>query len=181
MRELRTCQQLGSRNAWKPPPKRWPTLSWPDALASLLVGSTTNAHALSLAARVVFGLSHQDLACHPLMWPSLLSRPTVAPCCVEETFQSEGKSMRKAIRTASFALVVSAIALGVAPAPAQNSEDVKVVFEHAIPNIKGKRLVAQVVTYLPRSEEHTSELQSLRHLVCRLLLEKKKNKIRITM
>src|SRR5258705_9120449 len=26
-----------------------------------------------------------------------------------------------------------------------------------------------------RSEEHTSELQSLRHLVCRLLLEKKKN------
>src|SRR5262245_64974673 len=27
-----------------------------------------------------------------------------------------------------------------------------------------------------RSEEHTSELQSLRHLVCRLLLEKKKNK-----
>src|ERR1039458_2055372 len=27
---------------------------------------------------------------------------------------------------------------------------------------------------LPRSEEHTSELQSLRHLVCRLLLEKQK-------
>src|SRR5262245_63005920 len=29
-----------------------------------------------------------------------------------------------------------------------------------------------------RSEEHTSELQSLRHLVCRLLLEKKKQRIR---
>src|SRR5262245_63700712 len=29
---------------------------------------------------------------------------------------------------------------------------------------------------LERSEEHTSELQSLRHLVCRLLLEKKKKK-----
>src|SRR5262245_62715443 len=28
-----------------------------------------------------------------------------------------------------------------------------------------------------RSEEHTSELQSLRHLVCRLLLEKKKSTI----
>src|SRR5262245_62265934 len=27
---------------------------------------------------------------------------------------------------------------------------------------------------IARSEEHTSELQSLRHLVCRLLLEKKK-------
>src|SRR5947199_2422618 len=29
-----------------------------------------------------------------------------------------------------------------------------------------------------RSEEHTSELQSLRHLVCRLLLEKKKKQIK---
>src|SRR2546429_621330 len=29
----------------------------------------------------------------------------------------------------------------------------------------------------PRSEEHTSELQSRLHLVCRLLLEKKKNHI----
>src|SRR5436305_5243371 len=29
---------------------------------------------------------------------------------------------------------------------------------------------------LPRSEEHTSELQSRPHLVCRLLLEKKKTK-----
>src|SRR5687768_17995216 len=29
-------------------------------------------------------------------------------------------------------------------------------------------------TCLPRSEEHTSELQSRLHLVCRLLLEKKK-------
>src|SRR5438045_3855489 len=32
---------------------------------------------------------------------------------------------------------------------------------------------------LVRSEEHTSELQSLRHLVCRLLLEKKKKKKQI--
>src|SRR5436853_4372892 len=30
-----------------------------------------------------------------------------------------------------------------------------------------------------RSEEHTSELQSLRHLVCRLLLEKKKHDKRV--
>src|SRR5205814_6754512 len=30
-----------------------------------------------------------------------------------------------------------------------------------------------------RSEEHTSELQSLRHLVCRLLLEKKKQSMTI--
>src|ERR1035441_10946483 len=51
-----------------------------------------------------------------------------------------------------------------------------------------KNPVKQIITSIPiimdhggievfegyRSEEHTSELQSLRHLVCRLLLEKKK-------
>src|SRR2546425_1571637 len=36
-----------------------------------------------------------------------------------------------------------------------------------IPRVRRKR-------YLGRSEEHTSELQSLAYLVCRLLLEKKK-------
>src|SRR5437899_8042518 len=35
---------------------------------------------------------------------------------------------------------------------------------------------ARITKPTERSEEHTSELQSLRHLVCRLLLEKKKNK-----
>src|SRR5438045_6154524 len=34
--------------------------------------------------------------------------------------------------------------------------------------------VAAPLALSVRSEEHTSELQSLRHLVCRLLLEKKK-------
>src|SRR2546425_9319081 len=34
---------------------------------------------------------------------------------------------------------------------------------------------AQSLRTRPRSEEHTSELQSLAYLVCRLLLEKKKN------
>src|SRR5205814_5390716 len=42
-----------------------------------------------------------------------------------------------------------------------------------------RSLRLQRVVYLlievQRSEEHTSELQSLRHLVCRLLLEKKNN------
>src|SRR5262245_64287936 len=39
---------------------------------------------------------------------------------------------------------------------------------------------ATVIRCRHRSEEHTSELQSLRHLVCRLLLEKKKNNLRTT-
>src|SRR5256886_9338048 len=35
----------------------------------------------------------------------------------------------------------------------------------------------RVRTWLARSEEHTSELQSQSNLVCRLLLEKKKNSV----
>src|SRR3712207_7323380 len=46
--------------------------------------------------------------------------------------------------------------------------------------VRGDRLPAQGVPGvddggLQRSEEHTSELQSRQYLVCRLLLEKKKN------
>src|SRR2546425_7601655 len=40
----------------------------------------------------------------------------------------------------------------------------------------GKIFVTPVETAIRRSEEHTSELQSLAYLVCRLLLEKKKKK-----
>src|SRR2546425_3079797 len=38
----------------------------------------------------------------------------------------------------------------------------------------------EIVTLIVRSEEHTSELQSLAYLVCRLLLEKKKKNERRT-
>src|SRR2546425_3774090 len=56
----------------------------------------------------------------------------------------------------------------------QEHIDVPVLFaerDHAV--------VAERVDDLVRSEEHTSELQSLAYLVCRLLLEKKK-KIYVT-
>src|SRR3712207_7161528 len=37
------------------------------------------------------------------------------------------------------------------------------------------RVTPRAAALTPRSEEHTSELQSRQYLVCRLLLEKKKN------
>src|SRR2546430_10943158 len=40
----------------------------------------------------------------------------------------------------------------------------------------GDRVLAEIGAMM-RSEEHTSELQSQSNIVCRLLLEKKKNKI----
>src|SRR5438093_5262238 len=50
--------------------------------------------------------------------------------------------------------------------------DVKTMLELAkIDNIVG---VKDAAAWFSRSEEHTSELQSLTNLVCRLLLEKKK-------
>src|SRR5438045_5122884 len=44
-------------------------------------------------------------------------------------------------------------------------------FEPSSPTARNR---CSVISPPLRSEEHTSELQSLRHLVCRLLLEKKK-------
>src|SRR3712207_7375084 len=41
------------------------------------------------------------------------------------------------------------------------------------PSVRSPALFSQS----PRSEEHTSELQSRQYLVCRLLLEKKKNSL----
>src|SRR5687767_15374000 len=41
-------------------------------------------------------------------------------------------------------------------------------------SVQDNLAVSSFVPFLIRSEEHTSELQSLAYLVCRLLLEKKK-------
>src|SRR5437899_5932633 len=52
------------------------------------------------------------------------------------------------------------------------------ISSHRPPEDRDRVLLLKLVQSLmkERSEEHTSELQSLRHLVCRLLLEKKKKK-----
>src|SRR5258708_25612820 len=62
------------------------------------------------------------------------------------------------------------------------------VVSRAHPTVDSRMLVASLSRFdeswrvlagppEPRSEEHTSELQSPDHLVCRLLLEKKKNRL----
>src|SRR5205823_14950426 len=53
------------------------------------------------------------------------------------------------------------------------AEDVKYSLERALRPETGSPTAAGYLSGL-RSEEHTSELQSLAYLVCRLLLEKKK-------
>ena len=53
------------------------------------------------------------------------------------------------------------------------------ILKEAIADAKAVRETALENAKMARSEEHTSELQSRLHLVCRLLLEKKKNKKKI--
>src|SRR5690625_6372733 len=57
----------------------------------------------------------------------------------------------------------------------------KPIEKDAIPTAQETFIPANVlITVIPRSEEHTSELQSRGHLVCRLLLEKKNKNQRST-
>src|SRR2546429_4492431 len=70
--------------------------------------------------------------------------------------------------------------------PAPKISAVTPVRENLISSISSNGKVEPISPYVmraeldTRSEEHTSELQSRLHLVCRLLLEKKKNKQNIT-
>src|SRR3712207_7735295 len=50
----------------------------------------------------------------------------------------------------------------------------------ALAGFIGTTLALAFLVPAPRSEEHTSELQSRQYLVCRLLLEKKKKHSKIT-
>src|SRR5262245_34255814 len=62
---------------------------------------------------------------------------------------------------------------------ARSFEDVLDAEPVAVPTARQPQ--GEAISYTAdRSEEHTSELQSLRHLVCRLLLEKKKKKKQTT-
>lgn len=64
--------------------------------------------------------------------------------------------MRRVWRFLCLGLVLTAIVLGLSAGAAQYEGDVKVVFERAIPNIEGKKMVAVVVSYPPggRSAAH---------------------------
>jgi quercetin dioxygenase-like cupin family protein len=53
------------------------------------------------------------------------------------------------MRTRFIGLVLAATALGVSLAGAQEAEKVKPVFQHELPNAKGKSMVAVLVSYPP--------------------------------
>lgn len=59
------------------------------------------------------------------------------------------KGLRRALGTGFLCLMAAVIAPAVPPANAQDREHVKVDFEHALPNVEGKRIVAVTVSYPP--------------------------------
>src|SRR5690625_7093947 len=62
--------------------------------------------------------------------------------------------------------------------PAELTRDLRGLLDGGAPvHVVAEELAESGLAELPRSEEHTSELQSRGHLVCRLLLEKKNNTI----
>src|SRR5258705_8681861 len=81
-------------------------------------------------------------------------------------------------RSVIHVVAVRHLARAAMPAAVMGDDAIAVLEEEqhlGVPVVAGQRpAVAE-----HRSEEHTSELQSLRHLVCRLLLEKKKKKKRL--
>src|SRR2546422_5266696 len=56
-----------------------------------------------------------------------------------------------------------------------NVYSVPVDIDQSVARLKLEAMEIRIDELTPRSEEHTSELQSRLHLVCRLLLEKKKD------
>src|SRR3712207_8582286 len=65
-------------------------------------------------------------------------------------------------------------ALALSP-PAERGEGLRQMLRGRLTVTEPPKRPAQALERLGRSEEHTSELQSRQYLVCRLLLEKKKN------
>src|SRR2546422_5764048 len=84
------------------------------------------------------------------------------------------RSLIAVLRT--FAIVALALSVAPQPVPAQKAAPVKAAPAKETPPTPYNPYPPGI---LPRSEEHTSELQSRLHLVCRLLLEKKNKSITV--
>jgi quercetin dioxygenase-like cupin family protein len=66
------------------------------------------------------------------------------------------------VRVSSLGLILAVLVMGASSASAQDQEQVKPVFQHAIPNAEGKKMVAVVVNYPPGAKS-TSHHHAPRH------------------
>src|ERR1039458_1016284 len=110
---------------------------------------------------------------------ALLSAPQGLNACVSTLAQAEDVTLppvgENQILAQNVSIELAERSTGVQyPAVNVYCEKIVTQLKEKFRNFSGKAIVAiEVRVSQDRSEEHTSELQSLRHLVCRLLLEKK--------
>src|SRR2546422_724145 len=102
------------------------------------------------------------------------TQPVVSSCQHSQASPPAARAARArgnfATCRASRAISMTASSTSAAPSPAPVAT--------ATRPVRPPTIGVPVSLETPRSEEHTSELQSRLHLVCRLLLEKKKNEIK---
>src|SRR5258708_28815350 len=100
----------------------------------------------------------------------MIRRPPRSPLFPYTTlFRSKPSKRGKAAPTGLHNVLADATAL-IPPALLQDLKD-----RNVIARLDKYAEEGDYARWMDRSEEHTSELQSPDHLVCRLLLEKKKN------
>src|SRR5262245_64520829 len=110
------------------------------------------------------GYNIQSLAVGPTEREGI-SRLTLRVDCEEGSLEQIEKQMHKLVNV----LRVTELA------PGETLErELALITVSVAPDKRAELIALAQVFGATRSEEHTSELQSLRHLVCRLLLEKKK-------
>src|SRR5690625_4561053 len=132
------------------------------ALAMLLtVVSLTGAHSPVLMAGAI-GVLSVLLA---ISWPELLELPSAIGTRL--VMGAAG------IAGAGLALLTGQDVTGASAVVMVCGAGVFAAFVHQMLRRDRHRLTASLTGTVSRSEEHTSELQSRGHLVCRLLLEKK--------
>src|SRR2546429_7010978 len=101
----------------------------------------------------------------------MISNATSFPCRGASTILPMGSSLPKS----RWAKSSSTTTTGFEPSSSRTEKSRPL--SNGIPRVAkrpGLTMSISASTVRPRSEEHTSELQSRLHLVCRLLLEKKK-------
>src|SRR5690554_7469948 len=107
------------------------------------------------------------------IWVSLLLNGRLQVSSTLGWFASCG-AVHRMIYKRAFACVLSLVC----SATVVRSLSIKLSATPAVKLLRLGRKTQPPTALLPRSEEHTSELQSRPHLVCRLLLEKKKQDVR---
>src|SRR2546425_3536792 len=146
---------------------------WPSLVAVIVAEPATFAVTSPVPVTVATGvlvLAHVTV--RPVRMLPVASRRVAVSCCVwpAGTLADAGLTVTDATGTPLTVMLA---------VPLWPSLVAVMVTAPATTPVTSPLLLTVAISWSSRSEEHTSELQSLAYLVCRLLLEKKKKQTRI--